>query len=163
MINGQKIKSVRISGVLLVHLRRAIKSALLYERETGHCRKLGITGEVGEVLACHQLKLKLPCNPRSTGYDAIDKHGKRVQIKTRRSEGEGLPRNVGRSSSFSKHEFDYALLVLLDHDYSLCEIWRTESNDLRPIIEQQRRRNPPLASFKRKAERIFPKRINREE
>jgi hypothetical protein len=157
MENEQEIKAVHISSVLLVHLKNAIHSALLYEKETGYCRKLGITGEVGEVLTCQQLSFKLVCDPRTAGYDATDKHGKKIQIKTRRSEEEGLPRDVGRLGTFSKHEFDYALLVLLDHEYNLCEIWRAESADLKPIIDKQKRRNPPLASFKKVAKRIFKK------
>lgn len=153
----QGIKAVCITKGLLQQLNKAIQASLAYEKETGNCRKLGITGEVGEVLACYQLGLKLVCDPRASGYDAIDKQGKKVQIKTRRSEAKGLPRDVGRLSSFSKHEFDYALLVLLDHNYILCEIWRAESKNLKPIIKRQKRRNPQLSSFKKVAKKIFEK------
>jgi len=157
LLKEQEIKSVCITDELLRQLNKAIHAALAYEKETGDCRKLGITGEVGEVLTCYQLGLKLVCDPRASGYDAINKQGKKVQIKTRRSEGKGLPRDVGRLSSFSKHEFDYALLVLLDHSYKVCEIWRADYRELKPIIERQKRRNPNLAYFKRVAKKIFKK------
>lgn len=106
-------------------------------------------------MACHKLGLKLVLDSRSEGFDALNKDGLRVQIKTRRSESEGLPRDAGRAGVFSKHEFGYALLALLDHKYELCEIWRADYNKLTPIIEKQKRRNPPLSSFKRVGEKIF--------
>ena len=108
-------ESVLVDDDLVEKAKRAISPALAYEAATHGKRKLGITGEVGEVLVCHQLGLRLMLDPRSVGYDAIDREGKHVEIKTRRSESDGLPRDIGRVSSFSEHEFDYALLCLLDH------------------------------------------------
>ena len=92
---------------------------------------------------------------RSEGFDALDKEDLRVQIKTRRSESEGLPPNEGRTSRFSEHPFDYALLALLDHKYELYEIWRVDYNKLKPIIEKQKRRSPNLSYFKREGEKIL--------
>lgn len=126
-----------------------------YEAATCGKRKLGITAEIEEVGACYQLGLRLVLDARSKGFDAIDKDGLLVQIKSRRSESEGLPRDVGRVGSFSKHRFDYALLVLLDHSYELCEIWRAGYEKIKPLIEKQKRRNPNLASFKRVAKKIL--------
>ncbi len=134
----------------------AIEAALAYEAATGGKRKLGITGEVGEILVCHQLGLRLMLDPRSVGYDALDSGGQQAQIKTRRSESNGLPRDAGRVSSFSGHEFDYALLCLLDHQYRLREIWQADYDDLRPIVDKQKRRNPSLSLVKRVAQRVFP-------
>jgi len=148
-------KTIKIDNKLINIIKSAIDVALEYEAATNGERKLGITGEVGEVLACHKLGLKLVLDSRSEGFDALNKDGLRVQIKTRRSESEGLPRDAGRAGVFSKHEFDYALLALLDHKYELCEIWRADYNKLTPIIEKQKRRNPPLSSFKRVGEKIF--------
>ena len=155
---GKKLitpKTIKVNEKLINKLKLAIRTGLSYERETHGKRKLGITGEVGELLACKQLRLKLVLDSRSQGFDAIDRDGLHVQIKTRRSESEGLPRGEGRTSRFSKHNFDYALLVLLDHNYKLCEIWRADYNKLKPIIEKQRRRDPSLSRFKKVGERIF--------
>jgi len=77
------------------------------------------------------------------------------EFKLRPAEVNLKGRDAGRTSSFSKHEFDYALLVLLDHKYQLCEIWRADYNKLKPIIEKHKRRNPNLSSFKRVGEKIF--------
>jgi hypothetical protein len=155
----QTPEAISVDDHLVKNLKQAIDSALVYEIATHGKRKLGITGEVGEVLSCHQLGLRLILDPRSEGFDATDKNDKRVQIKTRRSETEGLPRDVGRISRFSNHRFDYVLLCLLDHDYQLCEIWRADYKNLKPIIdkEQKERSGPTLRSFKKVGEKIFDK------
>ena len=148
-------KTIRIDYKLINIIKSAINVALEYEAATNGKRKLGITGEVGEVLVCRQLGLRLVLDSRSEGFDALDKDGLQVQIKTRRSESEGLPRDAGRTSSFSKHKFDYTLLALLDHKYQLREIWRADYNKLKPIIEKQKRRNPNLSSFKSVGQKVF--------
>ena len=153
--NMANLKTITVDGELINKLKPAINAALIYEAATHGKRKLGITGEVGELLACHQLGLKLVLDYLSKGFDAVTEDGLRVQIKTRRSDSEGLPRNAGRTGHFSKHEFDYALLVLLDNKYQLCEIWRADYNKLKPIIEKQKHQNPSLLSFKRVGEKIF--------
>lgn len=137
-------------------VEKAVDAAVSYQKAVGGKRKLGITGEVGEVLVCKALGLRLMREDRSAGFDALDAEGKRVQIKTRRSESKGLPRDVGRVGTFSKHEFDYAVLAILDYEYKLCEVWRADYKDITPVIERQRRRNPRLSAFKKVASQIFP-------
>jgi len=149
--------SVPVSDEMVRSVRRAVRAALAYEKATGGRRKMGITGEVGEVLACHALGLRIAVSPRNQGYDAVDRGGRHVQIKTRRSESPGLPRDVGRIGTFSAHPFHYALLVILDHEYRLVEIWRASYRDIWPVIETQKRRNPNLAAFKKRARCIWPK------
>lgn len=149
--------AIRINNRLINEVESAIAAALSYEAVTKGRRKLGITGEVGEVLVCKKLGLKLVLDPRSEGFDALDKEDLKVQIKTRRSESEGLPRGSSRTSRFSEHKFDYALLALLDHDYQLCEIWRATYRKLKPIIDNQRKRAPSISSFKGAGRKIYPK------
>jgi hypothetical protein len=150
-----ELNTIDITKKVLKVVDQVIQSALEYESTTGGTRKLGITGEVGEILACYHLGLRLCVDPRAAGFDAIDCEGKKVQIKTRRSETEGLPRDAGRIGTFSKHSFDYALLVLLDREYHVAEIWRAEYDDVSPLIEKQKRRNPNLSSFKKASKRVW--------
>jgi hypothetical protein len=139
---------ITIDKKIIQRIHSAIDAALLYENITKGKRKLGITGET---------------DPRSEGFDAIDKDGKHVQIKTRRSESEGLPRIVGRVSRFSGHNFDCALLAILDKKYSLCQIWRASYNKLKPIIEKEQtdRSGPKLASFMKAGEKVFDKKCSK--
>ena len=106
-------------------------------------------------MVCHKLKLKLVLDSRSEGFDAVGKNDLQVQIKTRRSESEGLPSNAGRTGRFSKHKFHYALLALLDNKYKLCEIWQADYKKLNPIIEKQKHRAPNLSAFKDAGKPIF--------
>lgn len=162
-MNGQK--TISISKDIIDKINSAIDAALIYENVTDGKRKLGVTGEVGEILVCRQLGIKLVLDPRSEGFDAIDKDGKHVQIKTRRSESKGLPRIVGRVSRFSNHKFDYALLALLDREYKLCQIWRVAYSKLKPIIEKEQteRSGPRLASLMKKnvGDLIFDKKCKK--
>jgi uncharacterized protein DUF6998 len=146
---------IEIDKKVIDAVHDVIKSALAYEKVTDNARRIGITGEVGEILACYHLGLRLCIDPRSAGFDAIDNKGKKVQIKTRRSETEGLPENAGRLGTFSKHPFDYALLVLLDREYQVAEIWKAKYKSVMPLIEKQKRRNPNLSEFKKLSQRIF--------
>ncbi|MBI5097881.1 MAG: hypothetical protein HZB30_01410 [Nitrospirae bacterium] len=145
--------TIDINEDLIRNIEAAMKAALIYEKSTGGKRKLGITGEVGEVIVVHSLKeqlgLKLVADPRSQGFDAIDKNNKYVQIKTCRSESGEEPKLIGRMSRFSKHRFDYALLAFLGNDYKLRKVWKLSYHKLEPIInkEQTERSGPRLKTF----------------
>lgn len=143
-----KVETIPVTPAMQKAIREAINAALDYEKTVPDKRKLGITGEVGEVCCCKLLGLCMCVDPRSQGFDAMDSKHKRVQIKSRRSESSGLPRDAGRLGSFSHHEFDYALLVLMTHDYQVAEIWRRDYRDVIDLINRQKRRNPSIASFK---------------
>ena len=152
MKRKQRIQTLKITDGLFKKVSSAINAALAYEKATNGKRKLGITGEVGEIMVCYQLKelgLELVLDSRSEGFDAIDKNGKRVQIKTRRSESGGEPKLVGRMSRFSDHKFDYALLAFLDNEYNLSRVWKLSYSKILQIKdkEQTERSGPKLYSF----------------
>ena len=129
-------------------VNKAINVALDYENLFNGKRKLGITGEVGEILACQKLNLKLVLNTINEGFDAIDEDGKKVQIKCCRSETLDISPNIARVGRFSNHPFDFAILVLLGRKYEVKEIWRAEYDNIIPLIEANARRNPNIGSFK---------------
>ena len=81
---------------------------------------------------------------RSEGYDAVDGRGKKVQIKSRRSESEGRPKLIGRTGRFSNHKFDYALLAILGRDYKPVQVWKLSYRVLKPIIDEEKRNAPRL-------------------
>ena len=148
-------KTIKVGDELIKKLKLAIRAELSYEKATQGERKFGITGEAGELLACHHLGLRLVLDSLAKGYDALDKKGLKVQIKTRRSNSEELPSVVSLTSRFSEHRFDYALLVLLDHKYRPREIWQASYRRLKPFIENHTRRCVRLAAFKRVGEKVF--------
>jgi len=85
-------------------------------------KPLGVTGEIAEFEAADKLGLTL-CSARTAGYDAIrESNGRteKVQIKGRRQDR----LYKGRVPSIDLDKpFDVVLLVLLDANYDLLEIW----------------------------------------
>lgn len=143
MFMKNQIQTICITDEIYDMTLKAIKVAIEYDKLIG--RNLGITGEVGEILACRKLGLKLLKNPISVGYDAIDENEKfSYQIKTRRVKGRNLS---GVTGIFSKHHFDYSVLLILDEDYKILKIYQTEHKKLNQILERRRRRNPTIRQF----------------
>ena len=139
---------LKISRKLLAFVKTMTKVAIEYENLSG--RKIGITGEVGEVLVCRKFDLDLIADSRMPGADAIDCNKKLVQIKTRRSETEDEPKLIGRMSRFSEHKCDYVYLAFLDKRYELTKVWRMSyGKRLADLIakEQTERSGPKLKSF----------------
>jgi Family of unknown function (DUF6998) len=99
-----------------------------YRELTG--KPLGITGEVGEVLAARLLGLELS-QARQAGYDTIGSDGRRVQIKSRCI----LPdANLGQVGAIRlDHQWDTVALILLDQDFEPLEIY--EAN--RKVVENE--------------------------
>lgn len=133
--------------------KKAIKVAQEYEKSFG--RKLGITGEIGEVLACYKLGLRLCKNSQNKGYDAIDKDRKKVQIKAKSSNTKDFPTDHARIGVI-RHECDYVLMVILARNYSITEVWKASFKKLKPILmAKQKRSGIPIGSFKKVAEKIY--------
>ena len=101
-------------------LERAKQAAIDYYCLTG--KPLGITGEVGEYTAARLLGLTL-ADARAPGFDAIDAHGRRYQIKTRALSKSARQRSQRVGSIKLDHEWDSVLLVLLDEKLEPREIW----------------------------------------
>lgn len=93
-----------------------------YRELTG--RPMGITGEVGEVLAAQLLGLTL-ADVRQAGYDALAPGGRRVQIKARCV----LPNtNSGQRVGAIRldHEWDTVALILMNQDFEPLEIFEAD-------------------------------------
>lgn len=119
----------------------AIKIANKYQFKTG--RKLGITGEIAEVIVCDKLNLRLLSDRLAKGFDALDKRSQKTyQIKSKQ-----ITKAFGRIGRFSYHKFDYAILALFDKNYQLTGIWQTSYKKIIPIIEKEKRRNPNIKKF----------------
>jgi len=107
-------------------------AAKRYRELTG--KPLGITGEVGEVLAAKLLGLKL-AGARQTGYDAIGSDGNRVQIKSRcilpdSKSGQRL------GTIRLDREWDSVVLILLDDVFEPIAIYEAD----RTKVEKELRR-----------------------
>ena len=84
-----------------------------------------VVGGIGEFFASKICNLTLQSNSSAKGFDAIDKMRKKVQIKTRHSHKFNPRVTTFRPfSKLNKQLFDYALLVILDEEYWVKEIWK---------------------------------------
>lgn len=150
----REIESISITPEIEQATKQAIEAALVYQKAAN--RKLGITGEVGEVLVCKILKLRLATSNLEKGIDAV-LDGRTYQIKARRPEkGERL-KGSSKLSKFSTHKYDVALLAILSSSYEVLEIWSAEYDRIEPIVHKQKRRNPSVGQFKSVAERVYPR------
>ena len=129
------IPTVEVDNRLLAAAESAIKAAVDYEEATG--RKLGITGEVGEILVCHRLGLRLVKASGAAGFDAIDTQRNRVQIKTRRDSKGGAINSVGTVGKFTNFDFDYALYAELDTGFEVSSIYKIERDALPSLIKRK--------------------------
>jgi hypothetical protein len=103
-----------------------------YRELTG--KPLGITGEVGEVLAARLLGLEL-ANARQAGYDAVGTDGRRVQIKSRCILPDAKPgQRVG--SIRLDHEWDTVALILMDQDFNPLAVYEAD----RTTVQRELRR-----------------------
>lgn len=148
-------ETVEVDDELMSIVRSAIASAIAYEEAMPGRRQLGITGEIGKLLVCHTLGLRLLTDPRAKGFNALDKDGRRVWITARRSETEALPSSSGRVGTPRRDGFAWAVLALLDRQYELAEVHRGEHDDLCGIVENHSRPDLSISEFKSAAKRIL--------
>ena len=93
-------------------------AARRYRELTG--KPLGITGEVGELLAARLLELQLT-DARQAGYDAVGRDCRRVQIKSRCIFPSAKPGRLGTIRL--DHEWDTVALILMDQNFEPLAIY----------------------------------------
>jgi len=134
--------------------------AVEYHRATG--KPLGVTGEIAEAEAAGALGLTL-LGARSPGYDAerlINDRVECIQIKGRyKRHG----KNWGRVSSINTDKpFDTVMLVLMQGDYDLHEIWEADRADVVARLDapgsksRNERRSMGVTQFLSIARRVWP-------
>ena len=123
-------------------------------------KPLGVTGEVGELVAAEILGLKLT-PARQAGYDAVAPDGRRIQIKTRCLLDHRKPgQRIG--SINIRHEWDTVVLLLLDHAYEPLEAFEAPRDRivealLRPGSKARNERGAlSVSKFKSIGQRVWP-------
>ena len=97
-------------------------AARRYRELTG--KPLGITGEMGEVIAARLLGLQL-ADARQAGYDAVGPDGRRVQIKSRCVLPNSKPgQRLG--SIRLDHDWDTVVLILMDQGFEPLAIYEAD-------------------------------------
>ncbi len=126
-----------VANIDMIHvatlLEQARAIAIDYYRATG--KPLGITGEVGEYEAARLLDLELAV-AREAGFDALDREGRRLQIKSR-----SIPLSkklVGqRMGSIDLGKpWDAVLLILMDEVFSPVAIYEADRAAITDALER---------------------------
>lgn len=134
--------------------------AVEYHRATG--KPLGVTGEIAEAEAARALGLAL-MDARSPGYDAERRLGSRVERIQIKGRWKRAGANWGRVPLINcdKH-FDTVMLVLLQGEYDLFEIWEApraaviERLDRPGSKARNLRRSMGVSQFLSIAQRVWP-------
>lgn len=112
----------------------------------------GIVSDLGELWACKLFGLtRMP--EGQAGYDAVDidaklgPRGARYQVKSRSPEKNKFVDPMGTVGGFSSLEFDTAILVLMDSDLQVYEVWLVSVDKVRANLRQGRR-DITVARFK---------------
>jgi hypothetical protein len=104
----------------------------------------GVVSDLGELWACKLFGLaRMP--EGQAGYDLLDtdaklgKRGLRYQVKSRSPEKSRFVNPVGTVGWFSSFEFDMALLVLMDSDLQVYQVWCVNRDEVRANVRPGRR------------------------
>lgn len=87
--------------------------------------------DYAEWLVSTKLKLNLAHNAKA-GYDATDKRGERIQIKSRRLKPSDKAKELAVIRKLKEDKFDYLIAVLFDMEFTVKEAYKIP----RRIIEK---------------------------
>ncbi len=147
------------SEKLLEIISSAKTAAIAYYELTS--KPLGITGEIAECEAARLLDLEL-AEARSPGYDAIDKGGKRIQIKARRIIDDKRNKSQRVGAIKLDYEWDSVMLVLMDEQYDVFAIYEAAREVVKEELERpgsvarNERGALPVSTIKRIGVQVWP-------
>lgn len=134
-------------------IRALVDAARAHKLVVGGSRD--ITRVLGELYACTRLRLDQAAD-NTAAYDARDKDGHRIQIKSRAPERGDHVNPIGTVGRFTRWDFDYAVLIMLDSEHGLDEVWLAEPQVLEPLQAKVRNtaRGIRVSDFTRVARRL---------
>ena len=93
-------------------------------------RTTKVVADYGEYIASKKLNLKLVGNPVNRGYDAIDRNGKKYEIKTRKAVIWNRP-NVFPINPEQLRIADFLIYVEFDNKWSLVKLLKIPGKKIR--------------------------------
>jgi hypothetical protein len=145
---------LRVKEDTTLRIAQLVAAARAQKLAVGGSR--GTTGPLGELYACDLLHLDRAVDGMR-GYDALDKEGGKVQIKSRAPEKGDHVNPIGTVGRIVSWDFDYALLVLLNSTYGVDSIWRASRPELAALQEKvtNQARGVRVSDFTRIARRVW--------
>lgn len=128
--------AIEVQNLETVEIIKLYSKILFELKERNVIRSKNLVGELGEYLVIdfYNSKDELPnlkLAPTSTkSYDAIDEYGKTYAIKTitRNVTGVFYGLNYVTSTKENKQIFDYAIVIKLDENYAIKNIFQLDWN-----------------------------------
>jgi hypothetical protein len=103
-------------------------------------RTNNITSELGEYFACKKLKLTR-AKKGNKGFDAIDKKGKKYEIKTRKTNQKDDVKQTFPIYNLKFNYFDYLLLVNLDYYFELERIIIIPTKVIKKFVKKKQNKS----------------------
>lgn len=141
-------------------LESAKKVAIEYRKLTG--KPLGITGEIGEFWVAKIFGFRL-AEARAPGYDAIDRMGKFIQIKSRSIPKDKKITGQRLGSISFKHKWDVVVLVIMDEMFEPQSIYEADRKTINKALKKpgSKSRNDrgalSIAKFKSIGKQVWPR------
>ncbi len=100
-------------------------------KNMGVIRTGKVVADYGEYIVSKKLKLKLVDNPTNKGYDAIDKNGRRYEIKARKATSWNKPSLFpARKNQLSK--VDFLVYIEFGNNWDLVRLLKIPAKKVRP-------------------------------
>jgi hypothetical protein len=112
-MNNFKLEEFSVDQLLLLN---ALTIEELIKRGVVRTRNNPV-GDYTEWLVSNKLGFELLENSHA-GYDAVDRNGIRIQIKSRRHSGNNMSNQLGVFRNLDQNPFDFLVAVIFDWDYS---------------------------------------------
>jgi hypothetical protein len=115
-----------------------------------------LSGLIGELSACQILDLKWQPDD---GFDAVDLHGHKFQVKTRKSWStpKVTPRGrIGRFGRKAGYLFDEGVLVELNRDFDVDAILQLNSNTIEDLERNEGGTGLHVSTFHKHGTQIYP-------
>jgi len=114
-----------------------------------------LSGLIGELSACQILNLKWQ---PADGYDAISSDGQKVQVKTRKSWSTKTVNPLGRLGKFGRkagYLFQRGLLVELNENFDVSEIWEMSKDKIAELEHKERGRGLHVHTYRKHSKLVY--------
>lgn len=120
-------------------------------KDNGIIRSKNLVGDLGEYYCKVLFNLALEENKVNRGYDAKDKNGNKIEIKTRRT-----PEDKNKVI-FRSFDFQYCYFVILDDSFQPQFIYKIEVSSIKKALDKRGDRlSVKKMKTKTQAETVYP-------
>jgi len=102
-------------------------------------RSSKVVSDYGEYISSKKLNLKLMPNSVNKGYDAVDKNGKRYEIKSRKSTTKSRATVIPAPNKDQLRTADFLVAIIFNDDWSIRDFVKIPMSKVKEMINKHRR------------------------